>query len=335
MARIPSDSERVGTIWFDIETYRFYLEGIKGLRDHLSQFEEIKNLFGIQLSPYDRQMMRVNRMIEWADKRLQEATPEDPDIVEWDVTYGTLRLLKAGGLFRVRQIEKQREEVINKYPNMPRALLASIDEKMAQYRDKLEIGKMSGLPPADIFLEATQEGVETIDAIGVVGKPTDPKVITHVPPYLETIPLLDEELRARCLPLIALLDSEEVDSEDTEEGTKLDTVVREMSVILENRIRKLARLKEARLKGVKLMGRAFGGDKPLLRFSTEKDIQESAHLLYRGYSGFVRNEVMHSLIPTFTRERVLQLLGFVDYLLFILTQAKRPTKKRKKKSDGG
>lgn len=50
-------------------------------------------------------------------------------------------------------------------------------------------------------------------------------------------------------------------------------------------------------------------------------MQEAAHLFFRGYSGLVRNEVMHRLVESYTKERVLQLLGTVDYLLFLLSKA--------------
>jgi hypothetical protein len=72
-------------------------------------------------------------------------------------------------------------------------------------------------------------------------------------------------------------------------------------------------------------------DRPRIKFSDQKDVQESAHLLFRGYSGFVRNEVMHRLVPSYTQERVLQLLGTVDYLLFLLSRAEVDNSKK----DGG
>jgi hypothetical protein len=139
----------------------------------------------------------------------------------------------------------------------------------------------------------------------------------------ESIPVSDEALRTRCLPLLVSLNADSVESDEVEKGTKLDMVVREMSVILEDRIRKLAELNDASLAGIALTSRAFGGQNPPLRFSTDVAIQDGAHLLYRGFSGFVRNEVMHRLVPTYAKERVVQLLGLVDYLLFLLTQAKR------------
>jgi hypothetical protein len=59
----------------------------------------------------------------------------------------------------------------------------------------------------------------------------------------------------------------------------------------------------------------------LIRFSPEKDVQEAAHLFFRGYSGLVRNEVMHRVVESYTKERVMQLLGTVDYLLFLLSRS--------------
>ena len=70
----------------------------------------------------------------------------------------------------------------------------------------------------------------------------------------------------------------------------------------------------------------WGGEKPRIQFSDRKDLQESAHLLFRGYSGFIRNELMHELVPSFTRQRVSQLLAMVDYLLDLLSTAKIPNR---------
>ena len=50
-------------------------------------------------------------------------------------------------------------------------------------------------------------------------------------------------------------------------------------------------------------------------------MQEAAHFFFRGYSGLVRNEVMHRVVESYTKERVMQLLGTVDYLLFLLSRA--------------
>src|SRR5229473_4077857 len=121
----------------------------------------------------------------------------------------------------------------------------------------------------------------------------------------------DDELLSRCTPLLTSVwtsSTEPPASELDEQVSGLDTVVREMSVILENRIRKLSGLSDTTLAGAALVSRAFGGPDAPLRFSTDAGIQESAHFLYRGYAGFVRNEAMHRLIRDYTKRRVLQLL---------------------------
>ena len=68
----------------------------------------------------------------------------------------------------------------------------------------------------------------------------------------------------------------------------------------------------------KLMATAFANPSPKLVFSTESDVQQSAYLLFKGYIGFFRNDAMHKLIATYTRDRVYQLLGYVDLLCFCL-----------------
>ena len=333
-AGAPSDDEYVGNVWWFAETYRFFVEGLKGLRDHLDSFGQIKTSFEVGESDYDRLLNRLNGMIEWANDQLKSVHSENDQITERGVSYGSLRLLKAGGLYRVHLLQERRDQVLQDNPTIPRTLLAAIDEKIAQWRDKLEQGRMNGLKPADILYETTDTKPtpsnmheEITDSIREQSEIVEVSYKTRsksIPPYLEHIPVLDEGLRKRCLPLIAAIDhNRENESSNKEDSVQLDSVVREMSVVLEDRIRKLAKLDSEKLKGKDLMGRAFGGSDPPIRFSADSAAQEGAHLLYRGYSGFVRNEVMHELVPTYTRERVLQLLGMVDYLLFLLTQATR------------
>jgi hypothetical protein len=94
----PSDDERVGDVWWFAETYRFFIEGLRGLRDHLDSFGRIKNSFEVGESDYDRLLDRMNRMIEWANERLESVRSENDQITARGVSYGSLRLLKAGGL---------------------------------------------------------------------------------------------------------------------------------------------------------------------------------------------------------------------------------------------
>jgi hypothetical protein len=93
-----------------------------------------------------------------------------------------------------------------------------------------------------------------------------------------------------------------------------------MSVVLEDRVRELTGF-AGKFSGAELFSATMTRDPCLIRFGSEKDVQEAAHLFFRGYSGLVRNEAMHRLVESYTKERVMQLLGTVDYLLFLLSRA--------------
>jgi len=62
-AEAPSDDEHIGNIWWFAETYRFFIEGLSGLRDHLKSFGQIKNSFEVGESDYDRLLDRMNRRV--------------------------------------------------------------------------------------------------------------------------------------------------------------------------------------------------------------------------------------------------------------------------------
>lgn len=315
------DNAVAGDIVFFADSYKFCIDGLKDLKNHLASFENVKKTFELEHSEYDELIEYISRIINWAEEKLGPVASGSHHIFEYGVSYGSLRLLKAGGFYRLHQREKQRDDLLAKHTDLPRALLASIDEKTAQFRDWLEQGVMNGLRPAEIFFEVTKRVSEQISGQSKETPQTENALKLSTSLYLEKIPIFDMELRTRCLSLLSSLDYPIKGTESSEKGTQLDTVVREMSVILESRIRELAGLASESIEGQELMSRAFSGSNPSLRFSSDPAIQNGAHLLFRGYSGFVRNEVMHRLVHTFTSERVLQLLGLVDYLMFVLTQA--------------
>jgi hypothetical protein len=103
----------------------------------------------------------------------------------------------------------------------------------------------------------------------------------------------------------------------------LDTVIREATIILENRIRNLSNAPNSKF-GVDLASFAFGGQNPQIRISELTAEQEAAHLLYRGIFGFIRNSSHHNLIINFDSNRVLQIIAFIDYLIYLAENAKHP-----------
>ena len=138
------------------------------------------------------------------------------------------------------------------------------------------------------------------------------------PVVLESIEIRDLDLRKRCLDLLAQF------REDGQHD-RLDTVVNEATRILEDRLRALSSA-PATCIGVDLSKYALAPPSPRLIVSDVSSEQEAAHLLFRGVFGFIRNSVHHRLISTLQPERVLQIVGMVDYLLFIADGARREGK---------
>lgn len=69
---------------------------------------------------------------------------------------------------------------------------------------------------------------------------------------------------------------------------------------------------------------AFNVDKPILVVSNVRAEQEAAQLLFLGTFGFIRNQVQHKLLGDMPADRVLQILGWIDYLLAVISQSKVP-----------
>lgn len=186
-----------------------------------------------------------------------------------------------------------------------------------------EMGKMNGLRPAEVFFDlldcslspytngkSTEDEIEKIASVKCKNESRNPIVIS------DSIYIVHSELRECCLQLMLKLN-------ENGQQKQLDTIVREMSAVLENRIKLVSDLCGKTDKaGEALVGEVFKVDDPILEISENRSVQQSALLLYKGFFGFVRNEVMHNIVTSYTKERVLQLLGFVDYLLSLLTNVK-------------
>jgi hypothetical protein len=305
----PPDEGRAGSPWFYVSTYKEFQEGLKIILKELEKHSSLITDLGLASSPYEKEKKRLTTMIEWGEEHLKGKNFDHDDIYINGVSYGSLRYLKAAMLLRVKQLSEKRDSVLKEHAFVPRAIIQSINERIEQLTNLAEQGVLNGLRPADIFFEV----------IGSEGKVPPKEEYTLASPMTgdkgmnTDIAVVDPILRDRCLGLFEAV--MEGGGED-----RLDSVIREMSVILEDRVRDLTGY-TGKLTGVDLFGVLMAKEPYRIKFSDQKDVQESAHLLFRGYSGFVRNEVMHKLVRSYTKERVLQLLGMVDYLLFILSRA--------------
>ena len=85
-------------------------------------------------------------------------------------------------------------------------------------KDRLEQGALNGLQPADIFLEI--DGLTKRSAGAIVDKVGSGVTQTTIVVESDELPILDDQLRARCLDLLRAFDGDG-------KGDRLDTVVRE------------------------------------------------------------------------------------------------------------
>src|SRR2546426_853142 len=102
----PPDEAIAWNAWFYRESYVILHDGLKKLRDRLSRYksdlETCRNNFDLSGSRFERTLEDVantieslNHMIEWGEQNLS-----DPGNTTIDArpSYGSMRLLKAGGI---------------------------------------------------------------------------------------------------------------------------------------------------------------------------------------------------------------------------------------------
>lgn len=316
----PADHHQYSWVMFYRETVEFFVSAVKYYEDllaaetkhidadpHLSAFltEDVRREFKI-----GRSHAEATRVREWLEHRLAER-PNSFD-VDISLSHGTTRYLKSVGLLYLGFL-KQRRNALSRSPNVTSNLLSAIDRRITTQEEALHtqgIFVRASLVPLLVEQELPSElpvpaapAAETFIAGAV-----RPKAVV-----IRSIELLDTELRDRCLDLFNQF-------EESGQSERHDTVVTEATRILENRLRILTRSTDGAI-GNELVARAFAGTKPLIRVSEVVAEQEAVHLLFRGAFGFIRNRVHHKLLSDLAPERVLQILGLIDYLISVANTA--------------
>jgi Protein of unknown function (Hypoth_ymh) len=301
------------------ETIKFYLEGVKFyerlLQDDIKILKEdpdIGHIFDdeiLESLPLQKELERAGRVRIWLEGHLNRATGDW--LHDVSVTHETVRFLKSTSQLYLQQL-KQRRNLITSRPNFSRHALEAIDTRISELEEKTRIGVFAEATPIPLLVDQSAppeppRSAEAGPALAGVSRPR--------PVLMSSIELLDSELRARCLDLFEAFRSDG-------NTDRLDTVLSEASRILENRIRSVAGL-PADCVGLELASRAFGGASPILCVSNVTPEQDAAHLLFRGVFGFIRNHVQHQLVGGLLPDRVLQVLGLIDYLLFLVEGAVR------------
>lgn len=315
----PPDSSVYPELMFRADTFRFYLKSVKFYEQLLNNDMEalkadpdigfILDEETMKTLPLDMEKQRVNRVRGTMERQIEQEGQN-----AWDYTmrmeHGMVRFLKSTAQLYLSQLKQSRDSIASK-PNISRYGLETLDTRISQLEEKTTLGVFAQATLMPLLAQnvplpqpdSTQSG----SGLAAVSRPR--------PVVLSSIEIRDPELRARCLDLF-----EQFRADETTE--RLDTVVTEATRVLENRIRLVTGLPPDCV-GVDLATAAFGGKTPALRVSEIAAEQEAAHLIYRGVFGFVRNPVHHQLVGQLAPERVLQILGLIDYLLFLIDGAQR------------
>jgi uncharacterized protein Ymh len=284
------------------------LQGFQRYRPMLEKLTGIESQFGLQQSPLAREIQKIDNLIAFCKKHLEEM--QDLPFAIFTIYYGDLRWLKAGMLLRIDELRALRDTQFAKYTSLPVSLVQAINARIAECENLAESGMFNSMVPHLLTFDSTMPApIKVQVADSIAQDPKGPLVVMRVE-------LLDEGLRRRCGDLY------EQFAADPTHQDRFDTVLRDASVVIESRIREATGLAES-LIGEALLAKALAADTGELIFSNDKNEQKAVHLLFLGFFGFIRNSVNHRLVPTYTKERAAQVLGMADYLLFLLSQGRR------------
>lgn len=256
---------------------------------------------------------RATRLAQWIREHAEKHG--DSYHVDISLSHGTVRFVKAAAMLYLARL-KTRRNVLASRPNVTAATLSAIDREISRKEELFSsAGVFKNATPVPLLasfettLPATvaQATTQAPESLLTAARPR--------PVLVDSIEILDHELKARCLDLFNKF-------QEAGQSDRNDTVVAEASRILENRLRAVTACEDGS-NAKQLVTLAFNSQKPRLRVSAVVAEQEAVQLLFLGTFGFIRNQVQHKLLGDLPAERVLQILGWMDYLLSVIEQAER------------
>jgi hypothetical protein len=300
---------------FNKDTLKFYLAAVQFYESlleanvkTLNEDENLKAILGdeeVDSYPIGKELKRVKQLRHWLENRLET----DAWSYDLEITHGTVRLIKSVSLLYLEHVRSKRQEIASR-PTTSKSLLEAVDQQLGRFEEKTQIGVFRAATPYPLIVDQLpQSRDETGSQESAPVRDFRPR-----PVILESIEIRDPQLRSRCLDLLAQF-------QEDGQLDRLDTVVTEATRILEDRLRSLSGAPTDAV-GVDLARLAFAHPNALLIVSEIASEQEAAHLLYRGLFGFVRNSSHHRLLGTLQPERVLQVVGMIDYLISVAEAAR-------------
>ena len=197
------------------------------------------------------------------------------------------------------------------------ATLSAVDREITAIEDLFQnAGVFKGATTLNLLADYQESSIEKLNENEEFSH-SQTQTQQPRPIVVGSIEIMDHELRSRCLDLFNQF-------QESGQTDRNDTVLSEASRILENRLRSLLGADSGKT-ARQLVSDAFNAKQPRLVVSTITAEQESAQLLFLGTFGFIRNQVQHKLLGNMPAERVLQILGWTDYLLSVIDQAQVQT----------
>lgn len=282
---------------------RFYADTVEAdlasfrLDDELAKLLDERTLRSFRVR---RDIDEARRVAERATELLPQA--ESMGGIDMPMSHGHVRFLKAICLLYIGELEKRRNAITEQRTIAARGLEV-LDTKLLDLREAMDEGVFGRATAVPLLVSP--------EASERPARAADPVTITATTRVVN-IDLVDQELRARCLDLFN-------NFADADQAERFDTIVMEATRILEDRVRKLSGLGSSS-SGLDLVTSAFGTKTPRLRVSDHAPEQEGIHQLFRGVIGFIRNPVHHR-IESIQKERAVQIVGFIDYLLHVAESA--------------
>jgi hypothetical protein len=325
--REPPDHHVYRAVMFERDTFESFLTAIQFYEERLA--EDIRSVQAdpelaalldqetLESYPIGGELNRTTRVRESLKQHLERAGTRPgarSHFVDISLPHEIVRFLKSVALLYLEHLRRKRD-VIASRPTTSKALLEALDQQLANFHEKIGKGVFNRATPYPLVIDqlppvtADTEATKRPAALPEERAPRPRAVV------LDTIEIRDTELRRRCLDLLAQFQQDG-------QHDRLDTVVSEATRILEARLRVLAAA-DASCSGVDLAAFAFRPPSPRLNVSDVAAEQDAAHLLYRGVFGFVRNSAHHRLLGELQPERVLQIVGMIDYLISVAEAARR------------
>lgn len=308
---------RTQTIQFVIRAIDFYLSLLGDEEKELADDPELAALITDDTRRelgLESEEQRARRIRTWLAEKIEGLNQFDT--VDISVSHWLVRYMKSLAFLYLRSLKERRNKLASRKA-VTSFTLSAVDREISAVEDLFQ--------NAGVF-----KGASTLDLLASYPDPTTEVVASsdQASPFLDlsqrprpvmvgSIEILDHELRARCLDLFNQF-------QESGQADRNDTVVAEASRILENRLRKVLGADDGK-SAKQLVSDAFNAKSPRLVVSNVPAEQESAQLLFLGTFGFIRNSVQHKLLANMPAERVLQILGWTDYLLSVIDQSQSQT----------